>query len=164
MEDPILAQKWWEVPLKPVWVYLPAPENLYAGKVTQLSTALGYAVILYQDKLVYSEAIRSNYSLRNKRRHLVASIWQLKNLSSCGKPIQLNLLVSDHISLPPSGKCLHCCSKRGTAWSWLTGDSVFRDSNEIQHLSAIILKMNTKKVCRYRIAPQQGLEWSHSQE
>lgn len=50
------------------------PENLYTGKVMQLSTALGYAVILYQDKLVYSEAIRSNYSLRNNRRHSVASI------------------------------------------------------------------------------------------
>lgn len=63
-----------EVLLKPVWVYLPAPENLYTGKVMQLSTALGYAVIMYQDKLVYSEAIRSNYSLRNNRRHSVASI------------------------------------------------------------------------------------------
>lgn len=102
-----------EVLLKPVWVYLPAPENLYTGKVMQLSTALGYAVIMYQDKLVYSEAIRSNYSLRNNRRHSVASIWQLKNLASCEKPIQLNLLVSDHISLSSLGKCLHCCSKRG---------------------------------------------------
>lgn len=123
--------------LKPARVYLPAPENLYTGKVMQLSTALGYAVILYQDKLVYSEAIRSNYSLRNNRHHSVASTWQLKNLASCEKPIQLNLLVSDHISLSSLGKCLHCCSKRGTAWSRLTGDCVFRDSNGSLHLSAI---------------------------
>lgn len=115
--------------LKPAEVYLPAPENLYTGKVMQLSTALGYAVILYQDKLVYSEAIRSNYSLRNNRHHSVASTWQLKDLASCEKPIQLNLLVSDHISLSSLGKCLHCCSKRGTAWSRLTGDCVLRDSN-----------------------------------
>lgn len=123
--------------LKPARVYLPAPENLYTGKVMQLSTALGYAVILNQDKLVYSEAIRSNYSLRNNRHHSVASTWQLKDLASCEKPIQLNLLVSDHISLSSLGKCLHCCSKRGTAWSWLTGDCVFRDSNGSLHLSAI---------------------------
>lgn len=34
---------------------------------------------------------------------------------------------------------------------------MFRDSNRIQHLSAITLKMNAKKVCRYRIAPRGGL-------
>lgn len=91
----------------------PAPESLYTGKVMQLSSALGYTVILYQDKLVYSEAIRSNYSLRNNRHHSVASTWQLKDLASSEKPIQLNLLVSDHISLSSLGKCLHCCSKKG---------------------------------------------------
>lgn len=29
------------------WMQLPAPENLYTGKVMQLSTTVGYAVILY---------------------------------------------------------------------------------------------------------------------
>lgn len=36
-----------DVLLLPVWMQLPAPENLYTGKVMQLSTTVGYAVILY---------------------------------------------------------------------------------------------------------------------